>query len=110
MLDRPNIFLPRLLMTLRRFPAVLWAYNFNLGFAILFTVRLHNQFSSIMDHSLAAQRLMGGFDLGTMGETLLSLQDGPSGGRAGSYSAIPLYLLVYFLLVPGTLYCYQTKS
>jgi hypothetical protein len=110
MLERRNIFLHGLFLTLRRFPAVLWAYVFNLGLALLFTVGPHSQFSSIMDHSLAAQRLTGGFDIGTMAEALLHLQDGPTGSRTESYSAIPLYLLVYFLLVPGALYCYQTKS
>ncbi|WP_158943013.1 hypothetical protein [Granulicella sp. S190] len=110
MLERRNIFLHGLLLTLRRFPAVLWSYVFNLGLALLFSIRLHSQFSSIMDHSIEAQRLTGGFDLGTAANSLLRLQDGPSGGSAGAFSSIPLYLLLYFLLVPGTLFCYQTKS
>jgi hypothetical protein len=110
MLERRNIFLHGLYLTFRRFPAVVWAYAFNLGLALIFSVRLHAQFSSIMDHSLAAQRLTGGFDLATAASALLRLQDGPSGRNAGTFSAIPLYLLVYFLLVPGTLFCYQTKS
>jgi hypothetical protein len=108
--ERRNIFIHGLSLTFRRFPALLWAYIFNLGLALVFSVRLHSQFASIMDHSLAAQRLIGGFDLGTVAGSLIRLQDGPSGGTAGSFSAIPLYLLVYFLLVPGTLFCYQTKA
>jgi hypothetical protein len=110
MLERRNIFVHGLFLTLRRFPAVVWAYVFNLGLALIFSIRLHAQFSSIMDHSLAAQRLTGGFDLATAAGTLLRLQDGPSGRNAGAFSAVPLYLLVYFLLVPGTLFCYQSKS
>src|SRR5271170_1582020 len=110
MLERRNIFLHGLFLTLRRFPALVWAYVFNLGLALIFSIRLHSQFSSFLDHSLAAQRLTSGFDLGTVADALLRLQDGPSGGRAGAYSSVPLYLLVYFLLVPGTLFCYQTKS
>jgi hypothetical protein len=110
MLERRNIFLHGLFLTLRRFPAVVWAYVFNLGLALVFSIRLHAQFSSIMDHSLAAQRLTGGFDLATAASTFLRLQDGPSGRNAGTFSAVPLYLLIYFLLVPGTLFCYQTKS
>ncbi|NYF90554.1 hypothetical protein RBB79_13175 [Tunturiibacter empetritectus] len=110
MIERRNIFLHGLFLTLRRFPAVLWAYAFNLALALIFTVRLHSQFSSIMDHSLAAQKLTSGFDLGAGAEVVLRLQDGPSAGATGSLSSIPLYLLVYFLLVPGTLFCYQTKT
>ena len=110
MLERRNIFLHGLFLTVRRLPAVLWAYVFNLVLALVFTVRLHSQFSSIMDHSLAAQRLVGGFDLGTAAEAVLRLQDGPSGSTTGSFSSIPLYLLLYFLLIPGTLFCYQTKT
>lgn len=110
MLERRNIFLHGLFLTLRRLPALLWAYFFNLGLALIFSIRLHAQFSSIMGHSLAAQRLTSGFDLGTVASSLHRLQDGPSGGSAGAYSSVPLYLLIYFLLVPGTLFCYQTKS
>src|ERR1700722_12585644 len=108
--ERRNIFLHGLFLTLRRFPALVWAYVFNLGLALIFSIRLHAQFSSIMDHSLAAQRLTSGFDLSTVADTFLRLQDGPSGGNAGAFTSEPLYLLIYFLLVPGTLFCYQTKS
>jgi hypothetical protein len=108
--ERRNIFLHGLFLALRRFPALLWAYVFNLGLALIFSIRLHAQFSSIMDHSLVAQRLTSGFDLSTLANTFLRLQDGPSGGNASAFTSVPLYLLVYFLLVPGTLFCYQTKS
>ncbi len=108
--ERRNIFLHGLFLTLRRFPALLWTYVFNLGLALIFSIRLHAQFSSIMDHSLAAQRLTSGFDLSTLANTFLRLQDGSSGGNAGAFTSVPLYVLIYFLLVPGTLFCYQTKS
>jgi hypothetical protein len=110
MSEHRNIFLYGLWLTLRRLPAVLWAYAFNLGLALLFSVRLHSQLSSMMDHSLAAQRLISGFDLGPIAESLGRLQQSPGGNAAGNFSSIPLYLLIYFLLVPGTLFCYQTKS
>jgi hypothetical protein len=110
MLERRNIFLHGLFLTLRRFPAIVWAYVFNLGLAMIFSIRLHAQFSSVMDHSLAAQRLTGGFDLATAFSAFFRLQEGPSGRNVGAFSAVPLYLLIYFLLVPGTLFCYQTKS
>jgi hypothetical protein len=110
MSERRNIFLHGLWLTLRRLPAVLWAYLFNLGLGLLFSVRLHSQLSSMMDHSLASQRLTSGFDLGAIAELFGRLQQSPGGNAAGNYSSIPLYLLIYFLLVPGTLFCYQTKS
>ena len=110
MSERRNIFLHGLWLTLRRFPAVLWTYVFNLGLALLFTVRLHSQLSSMVDRSLAAQHLISGFDLGPIAEAIGRLQQSPGGSGSGNYSSIPLYLLIYFLLVPGTLFCYQTKS
>jgi hypothetical protein len=110
MSERRNIFIHGLSLTLRRLPAVIWAYAFNLGLALLFSVRFHSELSSTMDHSLAAQRLIGGFDLGTAVESVRHLQDGPSDSAAAHYSAIPLYLLIYFFLVPGTLFCYLTKT
>jgi hypothetical protein len=110
MIERRNIFLHGLWLTLRRIPAVLWAYAFNISLALIFSVRLHGYLNDIMAHSLAAQRLTTGFDLGTVLASLARLQEGPSGGATGLYLSIPLYLLVYFLLVPGALFCYQTKT
>ena len=110
MSERRNIFIHGLSLTLRRFPALLWTYVFNLGLALIFSISFHSQFASILDHSLVSQRLIGGFDLGTVIDARLHLYDASGGVTVGSYSAIPLYLLVYFLLVPGTLFCYQTKA
>jgi len=110
MLKRRDIFLHGLSLTLRRLPALLWTYAFNLGLALLCSVRLHSQLSSLLNHSLASQRLIGGFDLGSVGETFVRLQDGPSGSITSSSFSIPLYLVIYFLLVPGTLFCYQTAT
>jgi hypothetical protein len=108
--ERRNIFLHGLSLTLRRFPALLWTYVFSLGLALIFSVRLHTQLASILDNSLAAQRLTNGFDLSTVASTFLRFQGTPEGGRAGSYSAVPLFFILYFLLLPGTLFCYQTSS
>jgi hypothetical protein len=112
MLERRNIFLHGLSLTLRRLPAFLWAYLFNLVLALLFSISLNLQLSKLLNHSLAAQRLSSGFDLGTIGETYLHLHQGPTGdaGAITGHASIPLFLIVYFLLVPGTLFCYQTDS
>ncbi len=110
MTERRNIFLHGLSLTLRRFPALLWTYVFSLGLALLFSVRLHTQLAYILDHSLAAQRLTNGFDLSTVAGVFLRFQGAPAGGRAGSYSAVPLFFILFFFLLPGTLFCYQTSS
>ena len=109
---RRNIFLDGLSITLRRLPAFLWTYAFNLSLAFLFSFSLNRQLAALLNHSLAAQRLSSGFDLGVIGETFLHLHEGPAGdaGAAIGHGSIPLYLLLYFLLVPGTLFCYQTEA
>jgi hypothetical protein len=110
--ERRNIFLHGLSLTLRRVPALLWAYVFNLALALLFSISLNLQLSRLLNHSLAAQRLSSGFDLGPIGETYLHLHQGPTGdaGAVSGHASIPLFLIVSFLLVPGTLFCYQTDA
>src|SRR5438309_882465 len=110
--ERRNIFLHGLSLTLRRLPALLWTYVFNLALAVLFSISLNLQLSKLLNHSLAAQRVSSGFDLGPIAETYLHLHEGPTtaAGTVTSHASIPLYLLVYFLLVPGTLFCYQTDA
>ncbi len=95
----------RLLAT--RPAALLWTYALNLGIALLFSMRLHAQMSSVLDHSLGAERLNSAFDLGTLAAVLHRLDyQAPSTGAA-SYMGLPLYLLCYFVLVPGTLASYR---
>jgi hypothetical protein len=112
MMDRRNIFLHGLSLTLRRFPALAWTYVFNLALALLFSISFHRQVASLLSHSLAAQRLSSGFDFGTLGEVSLHLHEGPVGdaGNIVGHASIPVFFLVYFLLVPGTLYCFQTST
>ena len=107
---RFNILTHGLALTLRRLPAVLWTYAFNLTLALLFSISLHSSLAQITSHSLAAQRLIAGFDLGTLGNVLLKLGQTSAGTTSGSIAAAPLYLVLYFLLVPGTLVCYQTDT
>ena len=112
MFERRNIFIHGLSLTLRRFPALMWTYIFNLALAFLFSIGLNHQLSSLLNHSLAAQRLSSGFDLGAIGETYQHLHEGPAtdAGAISNHASIPLYLIIYFLLVPGTLFCYQTNA
>jgi hypothetical protein len=112
MLERRNILFDGLSLTVRRLPALLWTYVVNLVLAFLFSISLHRQLSALLDHSLAAQRLTSGFDLGAIVETYLHLREGPIGdaGAGFGHTSVPLYLLLYFLLVPGTLFCYLTDT
>ncbi|MEI9979218.1 MAG: hypothetical protein WDN23_09475 [Edaphobacter sp.] len=110
--ERRSIFLHGLSLTLRRFPAFLWTYAFNLGLALLFSIPFHRQVSTLLSSSLASQRLTTAFDLGTVAETYLHLHQGPTGdaGMSFGHASIPLFFLIYFLLVPGTLFVYQTNT
>ena len=112
MSEHRSIFTHGLSLTLRRLPALLWTYLFNLALAVLFSITLHLQLTKLLNHSLAAQRLSSGFDLGVLGEAFLHLHEGPieGAGTEVSHASIPLYFLVYFLLVSGTLFCYQTDT
>ncbi len=98
--------------TLRRISAFVWTYVFSLGLAYLFCYPMKVELTNMLDGSLAAQRLSSGFDIGTAVDAGLRLHEG-AGGQATtmiSHGAIPVYLLIYFLLAPGTLYCYVTRS
>ncbi|WP_035353229.1 hypothetical protein [Edaphobacter aggregans] len=107
-----SILIHGLGIALRRFPAFLWTYAFNLVLALAFCLPLKVQLSNLLDHSLAAQRLSSGFDLGTMATAAMRLHEGSPGQASSitSHASVPLYLLLYFLLVPGTLHCYLTRS
>lgn len=97
-----------LALTLRNWPALVWTYFFNLGLALLFSLPLHSQLSAITAHSFASQRLSAGFDLGVMADVIRKVSDGPGAAVSGSYLSTWIYVLLYFVIVPGTLFCYQT--
>lgn len=107
-----SILFHGLSITLRRLPAFLWTYLFNLGLALAFCFPLYKQLSRLLDHSLAAQRISSGFDLSIVISTLMQLHHGSTGQAIAttSYGSLPAYLLLYFVLVPGTLFCYITRA
>jgi hypothetical protein len=108
---RRSILIHGLSIALRRFPAFLWAYLFNLALAFIFSINLKLRLSAILDHSLAAQRLTSGFDLSTATESIFHLSEAPGGigVSSGPLSGL-LFFAIYFILVPGTLYCYLTYT
>lgn len=112
MIERRSIFIHGLGIALRRIPAFLWTYVFSLVLALGFCLPLKVQLSNLLDQSLASQRLFSGFDIGTAVSAAFHLHEGSASQAAAlaSHGAVPTYLLIYFLLVPGTLFCYITRT
>jgi hypothetical protein len=109
MTQHRSLLLHGLSLTLRRFPALLWAFAFNLLYSAVTTLRLSSAVGAATDTSLAAQPLHHGFDVGTLVSLGLKLREGPGLAPSTSVSVL-LYLATYFLIVPGTLLCYQTGA
>ena len=107
---RRSLLIHGLGLTLRRPGAVLWTYLFNLGLALLFAMRFGAQLDAVLTHSLAAQHLGSSFDLGTAIDALTRINDNaPDTGYSG-YAGPAVDFILYFLLVPGTLFCYQAGA
>jgi hypothetical protein len=107
-----NIFFHGLGITIRRFPAFLWTYLFNLGLALAFCLPLYRRLSGLMNHSLASQRLSSGFDISVVLETMMRIR-GDQGGEMStmaSHGSVVAFLVIYFLLVAGTLFSYITNQ
>jgi hypothetical protein len=110
MARRRSILGHGLLLVVRVPGALLWTYALNLGLALLFSMRIHAQLSSILDRSLEAERLNTAFDLGVLNEALHRMSYMAPSTGSSSYVGLPLYLLCYFVLVPGTLFCYHAQA
>ena len=110
MARRRSILWNGLKLVLKAPGALLWTYALNLGLALLFSLRLHAQLGSILDHSLAAERLNSAFDLGTLLSVIHRLNYMAPPAGATSYVGLPLYMLGYFILVPGALFCYRSGA
>ncbi|HEY2039051.1 MAG TPA: hypothetical protein VGG95_05265 [Edaphobacter sp.] len=107
-----SIFFHGFGIALHRFPAFLWTYFLNLGLALAFCLPLYRQLSSLLDHSLASQRLSSGFDLAAVVSTATQIH-GDQAGHANAmttHGSVIAYFVLYFFLVPGTLFCYVTRS
>ncbi len=92
---------------LRHWPALVWTYVFNVGLAFFFTLPLHSQMASLTANSLESERIIGGFDLGVAGSVLGHLSTNQGSAAPASYLSICFFVILYFVLVPGTLFCYQ---
>ncbi len=112
-LTRPatrSFLLSGLRLALRHPGALLWTYIANLGLALLFSLHLRNQLGTLLDHSFAAERLNSAFDLGVLGAASLRLSEHVPSAGISAYSGLPVYLLLYFLLVPGALFCFRAGA
>jgi hypothetical protein len=65
-----------------------------------------------MSHSLASQRLSSGFDVSVVLGALTRIRGDHAGEMTAltSHGSIFAYLLIYFLLVPGTLFSYIARK
>ena len=109
MTQHRSLFIHGLGLTLRRFPALLWAFAFNFVYSAITTARVSSAIGVVTNTSLAAGPIAHGFDLGTVGGLFLKLNEGP-GLTPGISASVLLYFATYFLIVPGTLFCYQTGA
>jgi hypothetical protein len=97
-------------LTLRNWPALVWTYIFNLVLSLVFSLPLYGQIDAITGHSFGSQRLTGAFDLAVLGSVAAKLGEGHGSAASASYLSSYFYLPLYFLLVPGTLFCYQSGA
>ncbi len=109
-MQKPGILAPGLKVAIRHWRALVWTYALQFAIAAVFSLRLHMQLRDLLDHSLAAQRLASGFDLGVLAEPLMRISKGPSGGSVAPYAGIPIFALLYLLLTAGTLFVYQSNE
>jgi hypothetical protein len=108
--QRRSLLLNGLGLVLRHPGAVVWTYVFNLGIAVLFSLSYWARVSSVLDHSLAAEGLNASFDLGTLLAVSHRLGYGAPSAGASAYAGLPVYFLVYFVLVPGALFGYRINA
>ena len=108
--ERRSILLGGLRLVWRHPGAVVWTYFFSLLFALIFSSGLHARLASVLDHSMAAQGLNEAFDIGTMGAVVHQLGYRVPNAGATGYAGVPLYFLLYFVLVPGALFAYRINA
>ena len=99
-----------LYLTLVHPGALLWTYGANLVVALALSWRMHAQLSTLLDHSLEAQKLNAQFDLGAALLAWRATTHGVPSSGASQWLSVPLYFAVYFMLVPGTLFTYRVQA
>jgi hypothetical protein len=88
---------------------IVWFYVLNLLLGLFGTVAFFNQAGSILDHSLLADRLVHGFDLGVYTEMFARPEFGPTmASRAPAIFFAVLFFFVTALFLPGVLQGYAS--
>jgi membrane-anchored glycerophosphoryl diester phosphodiesterase (GDPDase) len=88
---------------------IIWFYLLNLGFACLGASPFSASTHGILDHSLYADRLLHGFDLGVLAEMIARPEFGPVRRSAmPGVSFAFLFFLVSILFMPGVLLGYSS--
>jgi hypothetical protein len=88
---------------------IVWFYVLNLFLGLFGTVAFSTQAKTILDHSLQADRLLHGFDLGVLAEMLARPEFGSmsTSGAAAIYFAL-LFFVATALFLPGVLQGYAS--
>ena len=96
------------LLTLRHPRPLLWVYAANVAIPLITFTGLRLEFSDLTRASLASGSMINGFDLGSFASATGHIAAVSPGAFTIPFLAIPLYLLVVFLLTPGTILTYRT--
>jgi hypothetical protein len=88
---------------------IIWFYVLNLALACLGAASFGNQAHDYLDHSLIAERLVHGFDLGVLVEMFVQPEFGPMHAAtvAGVHFAL-VFFIATALLLPGVLQGYAS--
>lgn len=88
---------------------IVWFYVLNLFLGLFGTVAFFTQAGTILDHSLQADRLVHGFDVGVLAEMFARPEFGSmsTSGSAATYFAV-LFFVATALFLPGVLQGYAS--
>lgn len=96
-------------IVLRNKRYIVWFYLLNALLGVFGTVAFVNQAGAILDHSLQADRLVHGFDLGVLTEMFVRPEFGPTNAtRMPAMLFALLFLVLTALFLPGVLQGYAS--
>jgi hypothetical protein len=104
----PNLLVRGFQLGLRNWPCVVWAYAINLIFSLLAAVPFATGLASYLDHTLAAQRIAGTLNLGSLVELGAHLRNTSFAAMAfhtASWLNL-LQLLVLFVFFAGSVFVF----
>ncbi|MGC1784396.1 MAG: hypothetical protein WA708_17870 [Acidobacteriaceae bacterium] len=96
----------RLLLANKRL--LLWVYLTNLAVGLYVGLPFHARISPILDHSLAAERIAGRFDVSAFGMLMMNLGKRGNSLHVQAFHAILVYGLIANILAAGIYYVFGT--